>query len=208
MSVGSLIIVFSLVALPLRAEELPRRCIPRLAERVRGALTGPVWTCWPNGRWKSATVLLDGRRNGRERRWSAAGRLLSRRDYRLGLLHGEALELYDSGTKSHRVGYRFGRKHGTETLWSRAGRRVLQREYVNGRLHAEEWEWYESGAKKSLPGSGTSARPAPTSPSCAARRSSRESSSDFDGSTRWSDVSPAATLGRRSPAENQPCYAA
>ncbi len=104
-----------------------------------------------NGQIASVTPYVDGKKEGRHKRFDSEGRLIEIRDYHNGLLDGLVMQrnpVLDFPT--HKAMYKEGVRHSKEHFFFPDGNLRKISYYINGIKEASEIKYYPNGKMKSM----------------------------------------------------------
>lgn len=106
------------------------------------------WTYWhDNGqRAQQGRYRGEGRKDGRWRRWSRSGHLISDGYYRMGEKSGDWSYFYPHGSPSMRGPYVLGERHGRWTHWHPGGARAAEGPYLRGAKAGLWRQWASDGS--------------------------------------------------------------
>jgi hypothetical protein len=100
-------------------------------------------TSYPNGCKATEVTLVDGQKEGIEREWNEAGRLLRETTFVHGDRTGPEVLWYENGRMARRADYACGCLAGTQTTWYPDGQKWTEASYEGGRLRGDVAHWDE-----------------------------------------------------------------
>jgi antitoxin component YwqK of YwqJK toxin-antitoxin module len=147
MAVGlGVLLCLALAALPSSPTKKPEHCTKRQPSKpwFGPGLQGDEWTCWPNGRWKSARFWNLGEIEGSETEWYDNGQLHTRIHRNNHKKQGTYEEWYPNGQRKQIGNYNRGSENGVFSSWHENGKKKAEIQYKNGQKHGTTIEYHSN----------------------------------------------------------------